>query len=67
MAETKKRRAVYDPEAQKRWKEKNRARSNYLSYRGTARTFIRNHATLEDVEELRALLAKRVKALQAED
>ncbi len=60
---TKKRKAVYDPEAQKRWREKNRNKSNHNAYKSTARTFIRNHATLEEVEELRALLDERVDVL----
>lgn len=40
--------------AQKRWRSKNRARSNYLVYRSTARSFVLKHATLEDLEELQA-------------
>lgn len=38
--------------AQKKWRGKNRARSNYLVYRSTARSFVLKHATLEDLEEL---------------
>lgn len=40
--------------AQKRWRSKNRTRSNYLVYRSTARSFVLKHATLEDLEELQA-------------
>ena len=40
--------------AQKRWRSKNRAHSNYLVYRSTARSFVLKHATLEDLEELQA-------------
>lgn len=39
--------------AQKKWRSKNRAHSNYLVYRSTARSFVLKHATLEDLEELR--------------
>lgn len=38
--------------AQKKWRSKNRAHSNYLVYRSTARSFVLKHATLEDLEEL---------------
>lgn len=40
--------------AQKKWRSNNRARSNYLVYRSTARSFVLKHATLEDLEELQA-------------
>ncbi|ABD48926.1 unknown [Streptococcus phage M102AD] len=40
--------------AQKKWRSKNRVRSNYLVYRSTARSFVLKHATLEDLEELQA-------------
>ena len=50
-------------EADKRWVEKNRERKRYLSQRSTSRSFIRNKATLEDLEELTFLIADRKKAL----
>ena len=56
---TKKREAVYNPEADKRWNEKNKERRNYLGQRSSARSFIRNRATLEDLEELEELIAAR--------
>lgn len=56
MAEAKKRQAVYDPEAQKRWNDKNKERRSYLSSRSSARSFIRNKATIEDLQELRAMI-----------
>ena len=46
---------VYD----KRWRDKNKEHRRYLSYRGTSRTFIRNYAKYEDIEELRKLLNER--------
>ncbi|MBS5595164.1 MAG: hypothetical protein KHX08_07115 [Clostridiales bacterium] len=57
MAE--KRKSVYNPEAQKRWNEKNKARRSYISKRGTARSFIRKNATDEDLAELKELIALR--------
>ena len=55
----KKREAVYNPEADKKWIEKNKEHRRYLSARGGARSFIRNRATLEDLEELEELIAAR--------
>ena len=46
-------------EANKRWRESSpdaKDRSNYLKMRSTARSFIRNRATLEDIKELRTML-----------
>ncbi len=46
-------------EANKRWREsspKAKDKSNYLKMRSTARSFIRNRATLEDIKELREML-----------
>ncbi len=63
MAGAKKREAVYDPEAQKRWNEKNKERRSYLSSRSSARSFIRNKATIEDLQELRAMIDAREKEL----
>ena len=63
MAE--KRKGYSTPEAQaeadKRWAEKNREHRNYLSYRGTARSFIRNKAKKEDLLELQDLIEKKLK------
>ncbi|MEK4567024.1 hypothetical protein MKX54_20315 [Alkalihalobacillus sp. FSL R5-0424] len=46
-------------ERNKRWQEKNKERTKYLQKRSTARGFIKNHATLEDLEELETLLKER--------
>lgn len=50
--------------ADKRWREKNRDYANYLKNRTSARCFIRNRATLEDIEELKALMEERAEALK---
>lgn len=60
------RKATYNPEADQRWIEQNRERRNYLSGRGTARSFIRNRATLEDLDELEGLIAEKRKTLVEE-
>lgn len=57
----KKRKAVYNPEADRRWKEKNREHRNYLTGRGAARSFIRNKATREDLLELKSLIEERLR------
>lgn len=46
-------------EANKRWRESSpdaKDRSNYLKMRSTARSFIRNRATLEDIKEMGKML-----------
>ena len=54
-------------EAQKRakqkYREKNRERTNYLNARTTSRSFIRNKATKEDLEELEELIKERIEGL----
>ncbi|MFQ8922601.1 MAG: hypothetical protein ACLR60_11955 [Clostridium paraputrificum] len=49
--------------ADKKWREKNREHANYLRNRTSARCFIRNKATLEDIEELKVLMKERIKVL----
>jgi hypothetical protein len=53
--------------ANKSYREKNPKRNQYLSYRSTARGFINNHATLEDLEELKTLILKRELHLKREE
>ena len=53
--------------ADKRWREKNREHANYLKNRTSARCFIRNKATLEDIEELKELLRLRAEVLSKEN
>lgn len=53
------RKAVYNPAADRRWAEANRDRRNYLSKRSSARSFIRNWATEEDLDELAGLIDER--------
>ncbi len=47
-------------EANKRWQEKNREKTKYLRNRSTARSFIKNQATLEDIAELKQLMDARI-------
>lgn len=40
-------------EANKRWEAKNKEYSNYLKQRSAARSFIKNKASKEDIEEFK--------------
>lgn len=53
-------------EANKRWQEQNRERTRYLRSRSTARSFVKNQATKEDIEELEQLIAVRKEQLKEE-
>lgn len=63
---TKKREAVYNPEADKKWYDKNKEHKQYLNYRSTSRSFIRNKATKEDLDELEMLIEERRKNIENE-
>jgi hypothetical protein len=62
----KKRKAVYNPEANKRWREKNKERNDYLRYKSAARVFIRDLIEDEDLEEFIDLLNERIEQKQKE-
>lgn len=49
--------------ANKKWQSQNKEYSNYLKARSTSRGFIKNRATLEDLEELEQLILERRKQL----
>lgn len=46
-------------EANKKWQEKNKDYANYISARSRACSFIKNKASLEDLEEFRKLIRER--------
>jgi len=50
-------------EANKRWQEKNKERAKYTSARSRARSFIKNSALEEDLEEFMELILERKKML----
>ncbi|HID0817783.1 hypothetical protein [Clostridium botulinum] len=52
--------------ADKKWIEKNREHATYLRNRSSARSFIRNKATMEDLEELKELIKEREGNLKCE-
>lgn len=47
--------------ATKKWNKNNRDHRNYLTKRSSARSFIRKHATEEDLDELESLIKKKKK------
>lgn len=51
--------AVKQTEANKKWQEKNKERAKYLSDRSRARSFIKNFATLEDLDEFEKLIEEK--------
>lgn len=50
-------------EANKKWQDKNREHTRYLNSRSAARGFIKNKATLEDLEELENMIKERKELL----
>ncbi|MBC8579122.1 hypothetical protein H8718_06175 [Lachnospiraceae bacterium NSJ-12] len=53
--------ATKQTEANKRWQEQNKEYSNYLKSRSTARGFIKNKATVEDLMDLKKMIEERIK------
>ena len=51
--------------ANKKWAENNREYSSYLRSRSSARSFIRNKTTLEDLEEIEKLISYRREQLKS--
>ncbi|WP_334328461.1 hypothetical protein [Companilactobacillus sp. HBUAS59699] len=51
--------------ANKKWHDKNRERANYIAMRSSARSFIRNKSTTEDLEELEKIINSRRSELNA--
>lgn len=50
------RKAVYDPEAQKRWEAKNKEKRGRINRKSAAKRFIREDATPEELKELGELI-----------
>ena len=51
--------------ANKKWSEENRERSNYLKNKSACKTFIRKRATLEDLEEIsKIILEKKIELMK---
>ena len=52
--------------AVKTYEDKNKTKVNYLKAKSSAKSFIKNKATLEDIEEIEKLLKIRFEKLQKE-
>ena len=50
--------------ASRNWEKKNPERARKISYRSSARTFIKKWADLEDLEELKMLISQKEKELK---
>lgn len=50
--------------ASRNWEQKNRKKATVASYRRTAKSYIKNHAEQEDLEELKSLIVEREKLLK---
>lgn len=50
--------------ATKKWNKNNREHRNYLSKRSSARSFIRNHATMNDLNELEEIIKEKKEELE---
>lgn len=53
--------------ANEKWNENNKERMRYLRSRSSARSFINNRATFDDIKELRELLNARENNLKNDD
>ena len=51
--------SVAQLKANQNWIENNRERSNYMRSKSSAKSFIRNKATLKDLENLEILIKER--------
>lgn len=49
--------------ADKKWRDNNREHASYLRGRSSAKSFIRNKATKEDLEELKKLIEEQMAEL----
>ncbi len=50
--------------ARDKWNEKNKAKKKVYSYRSYTRKFIKEMATIDDIQEIKQLLAEREQELQ---
>lgn len=50
--------------AARKWDAAHKDRTNYLRSRSSAKSFIRNHATLDDLKDLRELITAREQELK---
>lgn len=68
MSEKKKRKAVYDLEAQKKWlnkNEENREKRRRINRKSATKKFLKEDATLEELKEIKKLVEERENALNS--
>lgn len=53
--------------ATQKWREKNKEKARYNSSKSSARSFIRNYANIDDINELRLMLDEKEKLLAKDD
>lgn len=51
-------------QANKRWAENNKDKVKYYRYRTSARCFIKNYATIDDLEEIQELMRIKLEGLK---
>lgn len=51
-------------EINKRWQDNNKEHTRYLNERSRTRSFIRNKATKEDIEEIKKIIVEREEKLK---
>ena len=51
-------------EYNRRWAAKNKERKRYLSFKATAKTFIRHYAEPEDLQDLKELIKEKEKNIK---
>lgn len=59
MTEEKSKTSEAQKEANRRYRQKNKEKLKFGSYARTAKMFIREHATLEDLKEIEQMIAER--------
>lgn len=47
-------------EANKRWQSKNREKTNYQKSKSACKSFIKNKATKDDIEEIKILIEEKL-------
>lgn len=60
MAEEKKKAKNYYPESQKKWNQNNKAHKKHLNYRSYTKTFINSMASVEELQEIKILIDKKL-------
>ena len=52
-------------EYNQKWESKNREHASYLKSRSSCKSFIRNHATTEDLESIEQMIIERKRVIES--